>query len=92
MEPFELERERALTVMVAEVRHVRPSATCGRRRMCFMSEVQEELLHPVLGSASPSACMQSCKPGAQPLMRVMKPDAHPLAARAWPAVENRDMA
>jgi hypothetical protein len=89
---LELVDERALAVMVAEARHVRPPAVCSPLRVCFVREVLPELLHPVLGSASPSACMQTCPPGTQPLMRVMQPDAHPLATRAWPAVENRDMA
>jgi hypothetical protein len=65
---------------------------CSAFRVCVVRQVLPDLLHSVLRRASASACTELRPPVAQPLVGVMEPDAHPLAARARPAVENRKMA
>jgi hypothetical protein len=54
--------------------------------MCFVPEVQEELLDSVLGGAGTPVRMEPRPSGAQPLMGAQESDAHSLAARARLAV------
>jgi type II secretory pathway component PulJ len=55
-------------------------------------QVLPDFLHSVVRRAVASARAELRQAAAQPLLSVMEPDAHSLAARARPAVENREMA
>jgi hypothetical protein len=78
-------------MVVAEGR-VRAPPVCTASAVCIVRQVVPDLLHPLFRRVSASARMDPRPPVAQPLVGVVEPDAHPLAARARPAVEDRTMA
>ena len=79
-------------MVVAEMRPVYAPSVSGRFRVTFLRQLSQELFDPVLRRAGMSARMQSRPSCADCVIRAMESDAHSLAARARPTVENRDLA
>ena len=71
---------------------MRTPAARGRLGLSFVTEVQEELLDPVLGGAGAPARVEPREPVAQSFLGAVESDAHSLPARTRLAVQDRDMA